>query len=93
MSSLEIDENNGRTVFWCEECQYSQEVPGMYLVAHDLAIAEEVAAKPRILPERQVICPVCSADQAYYYQMQTRSADEPMTIFNTCVACKHSWRE
>ena len=27
-----------------------------------------------------------------YYQMQTRSADEPMTTFVTCVTCDHKWK-
>lgn len=27
-----------------------------------------------------------------YYQMQTRSADEPMTTFVRCVACGNRWR-
>ena len=31
--------------------------------------------------------PKCS-----YYQMQTRSADEPMTTFVTCLLCGNNWR-
>ncbi|BGP36215.1 transcription elongation factor TFIIS [Rhodotorula kratochvilovae] len=27
-----------------------------------------------------------------YYQMQTRSADEPMTTFVTCLACSNRWK-
>ena len=27
-----------------------------------------------------------------YYQMQTRSADEPMTTFVTCLLCGNNWR-
>jgi len=28
-----------------------------------------------------------------FYQKQTRSSDEPMTVFITCKACGHEWRE
>ena len=27
-----------------------------------------------------------------YYQMQTRSADEPMTTFVTCLECDRKWK-
>jgi hypothetical protein len=38
-------------------------------------------------------CPKCSRSETVFYQMQTRSADEPMTTFITCILCNHSWRE
>ncbi|XP_014283907.1 DNA-directed RNA polymerase III subunit RPC10 [Halyomorpha halys] len=40
-------------------------------------------------------CPVCSHSRAYFMQIQTRSADEPMTTFYKCCnqACGHRWRE
>ncbi|KJE96466.1 hypothetical protein CAOG_06789 [Capsaspora owczarzaki ATCC 30864] len=39
-------------------------------------------------------CPKCGHTKAYYRQVQTRSADEPMTIFLRCsnMECKHNWR-
>ena len=37
-------------------------------------------------------CPKCRKDKTTYYQMQTRSADEPMTVFITCTSCQHRWR-
>lgn len=40
-----------------------------------------------------VTCPSCSAGQAYFMQVQIRSADEPATIFYRCVECTHTWRE
>lgn len=40
-------------------------------------------------------CPVdsCGGDKAYFFQLQIRSADEPMTTFYKCVKCNHQWRE
>eukprot|EP00184_Porphyridium_aerugineum_P008156 CAMPEP_0184692370 /NCGR_PEP_ID=MMETSP0313-20130426/881_1 /TAXON_ID=2792 /ORGANISM="Porphyridium aerugineum, Strain SAG 1380-2" /LENGTH=786 /DNA_ID=CAMNT_0027150197 /DNA_START=705 /DNA_END=3065 /DNA_ORIENTATION=- len=38
-------------------------------------------------------CPKCKKREVSYYQMQTRSADEPMTTFFTCIACTHKWKD
>ncbi|KAJ2373028.1 transcription elongation factor TFIIS, partial [Coemansia sp. RSA 2607] len=40
----------------------------------------------------QFRCANCKNRKCSYYQMQTRSADEPMTTFVTCVVCNHKWR-
>ena len=40
-------------------------------------------------------CPKCDNATAYFMQIQTRSADEPMTTFYKCcnASCGHRWRE
>ncbi|KAA8492982.1 Transcription elongation factor S-II [Porphyridium purpureum] len=38
-------------------------------------------------------CPKCKKREVSYYQMQTRSADEPMTSFFTCQPCGHKWKD
>ncbi len=42
---------------------------------------------------RAVPCPKCSHGAAYFMEVQTRSADEPATLFYRCEKCKHNWRE
>jgi len=37
-------------------------------------------------------CNKCSQNQTTYFQLQTRSADEPMTTFVTCCNCGHHWK-
>ncbi|CAL5364016.1 unnamed protein product [Camellia sinensis] len=37
-------------------------------------------------------CARCGKKETTYHQMQTRSADEPMTTFMTCVSCGHKWK-
>jgi len=37
-------------------------------------------------------CRKCKGNQCTYYQMQTRSADEPMTTFCNCVICGNRWK-
>ena len=38
------------------------------------------------------VCNKCGSKKTTYYSLQTRSADEPMTNFITCVSCKNRWR-
>lgn len=35
----------------------------------------------------------CDSTMAFFYQLQIRSADEPMTSFFRCVKCAKEWRE
>ena len=37
-------------------------------------------------------CKKCKSKKTTYYEMQTRSADEPMTIFITCLDCGKHWK-
>jgi DNA-directed RNA polymerase subunit M/transcription elongation factor TFIIS len=37
-------------------------------------------------------CFKCKGNKCMYYQLQTRSADEPMTTFVTCVNCENHWK-
>jgi DNA-directed RNA polymerase subunit M/transcription elongation factor TFIIS len=37
-------------------------------------------------------CRKCHKRECSYYQLQTRSADEPMTTFVTCLACGNNWK-
>jgi DNA-directed RNA polymerase subunit M/transcription elongation factor TFIIS len=39
------------------------------------------------------LCTKCFKRECTYYEMQTRSADEPMTIFITCLNCGKHWRQ
>jgi len=38
-------------------------------------------------------CPKCGHNEAYYWFMQTRAADEPPTRFYKCTRCGYVWRE
>lgn len=40
----------------------------------------------------QFTCPRCNKRKTTYFELQTRSADEPMTTFVTCLVCKHRFR-
>tara|TARA_B100001287_G_scaffold267452_1_gene262600 strand:+ start:474 stop:986 length:513 start_codon:yes stop_codon:yes gene_type:complete len=38
------------------------------------------------------VCRKCKSRKCSYYQLQTRSADEPMTTFVTCIDCGNRWK-
>lgn len=37
-------------------------------------------------------CKKCKSNRCTYYELQTRSADEPSTIFVTCLDCGKRWK-
>ncbi|KAL1542047.1 transcription elongation factor TFIIS-like [Salvia divinorum] len=51
----------------------------------------ERAAAPKA-STNEFRCGRCKKKECTYYQMQTRSADEPMTTFVTCVNCNNHWK-
>lgn len=40
----------------------------------------------------QFKCSICKEKKCTYFQLQTRSSDEPMTTFVTCVECGNKWK-
>jgi len=58
----------------------------------DKALFEcERGMKPKATTD-QFKCGKCGQRMCTYYQLQTRSADEPMTTFVTCVNCNNHWK-
>ena len=37
-------------------------------------------------------CWKCKTYKTIFHEMQTRSADEPMTVFVNCLNCGNSWK-
>ncbi|KAG2225927.1 hypothetical protein INT45_006623 [Circinella minor] len=65
--------------------------------ARDRKLAEEALFNARGAGSAQAetdmfICGKCKGRKCTYFQMQTRSADEPMTTFVTCVICGNHWK-
>ncbi|KAI8361762.1 transcription elongation factor S-II [Blakeslea trispora] len=65
--------------------------------ARDRKLAEEALFKARGAESAQAEtdmfkCGKCGGRKCTYFQMQTRSADEPMTTFVTCVLCGNHWK-
>lgn len=63
------------------------------------ALIDEKYRRDKILYETkkeamtdQFKCGKCHSRETCYFEMQTRSADEPMTIFITCLNCGKRWK-
>ena len=41
----------------------------------------------------EFVCRKCKGTKCSHYSMQTRSSDEPMTVFVCCLTCGKRWRE
>lgn len=44
------------------------------------------------LPTIEIMCPKCENMEAHWWMQQTRTADEPPTLFYRCKKCGYSWR-
>ncbi|CAN1303239.1 Transcription elongation factor TFIIS [Linum perenne] len=56
------------------------------------ALFESERGGPAKATTDQFKCGRCGERKCTYYQMQTRSADEPMTTYVTCVNCDNHWK-
>jgi DNA-directed RNA polymerase subunit M/transcription elongation factor TFIIS len=77
-----------------------------FMTAYEMYPEKWFALKDKLLQREQKIlegnksratdqfkCRRCQKKECTYYELQTRSADEPMTIFITCLNCGKEWRQ
>ncbi len=64
-----------------------------YVVCTECGSKSCTALTPFFFWPLAATCPKCQYMQAYFMEIQTRSADEPATLFFKCVQCGHRWRE
>jgi DNA-directed RNA polymerase subunit M/transcription elongation factor TFIIS len=69
---------------------------GPYAKAKERGIKRDMAKDYNLANEKDYKglfrCNKCRGYKTTYYEMQTRSADEPMTVFVTCHVCKLTWK-
>lgn len=59
---------------------------------YDLA-RQEIQKTNGLNQESEFKCRRCKGTRTSHYAMQTRSSDEPMTVFVCCLNCGCRWRE
>ncbi len=69
--------------------------PGLYKELYDRQLLREQAQLEgnKAMTTEMFKCSRCKKNQCTYYQLQTRSADEPMTTFISCLNCGKRWKE
>ncbi|MCJ7634174.1 transcription factor S [Candidatus Bathyarchaeota archaeon] len=58
-----------------------------------VAVIGEEEAKIRTMPTMKSECPKCHNNEAYWWMVQTRGADESPTQFFRCTECGYTRRE
>jgi transcription elongation factor S-II len=61
-----------------------------------LKLSKRDKLKHKLKPEAMTDmfkCRKCNSRSCSYYEFQTRSADEPMTQFITCLDCNNNWKQ
>ncbi|MEM1947324.1 MAG: transcription factor S [Candidatus Caldarchaeum sp.] len=100
-TALKPMKSGSKVVLGCKKCGYKKPLEGEKVIVKQeraAAVGKNVAAivesEEAPLPTTSdVICPACGHNEAKWWTVQTRSADEPMTQFFRCVKCGHTWRE
>ena len=49
--------------------------------------------REQVVEDGLLNCERCRSKKTKYIQLQTRSADEPMTVFAICTECDHHWSD
>jgi DNA-directed RNA polymerase subunit M/transcription elongation factor TFIIS len=69
--------------------------PALYTQLHDRQLLREQRQLEgnKAMATDQFKCGRCNKRETTFYELQTRSADEPMTKFITCLNCGNHWRK
>ena len=84
----------------CPKCGYSESGSGETKNKSKEATEEELSELnvleenegKETLPSIKIECEKCGNDEAVWWMLQTRSADEPTTQFYRCTKCSYTWR-
>ncbi|KAJ5067245.1 DNA-directed RNA polymerase iii subunit rpc10 [Anaeramoeba ignava] len=87
---------SGRLTLVCQTCPYRYNITQERIFPIDLktkinkvTFVETNANQGQKTTTLQ--CPKCGKYEANFYELQIRSADEPMTTFCSCLHCGNKW--
>ena len=93
--SIMIPKTSGAKKQFVCSCGYKETAESVTITetaekAPDVVVIEKETIVNPIVDEE---CAKCGNRKAEYWEVQTRSADEPPTRFHKCTKCGHTWRE
>lgn len=62
------------------------------IIASELLRNKAAYEVSKVAMTDQIKCGKCKKNKVSYYEIQTRSADEPMTTYFTCLLCGNKWK-
>ena len=86
------------SILSCSKCDYTE---GNNAQAEEQKISDEPQSDfmvldenegKDVLPTIEIECEKCGNNEAVWWMLQTRSADEPTTQFYRCTKCSYTWR-
>ena len=89
---------NNKTIFACKCGHRSDEIKETKITESikekkDGSNFATVESEIETLPLTEIECPKCHHRKAYFWEVQTRAADEAPTKFLKCEKCKRIWRD
>jgi len=93
---VRLKKGNSNSVLSCPKCSYTESSPkdtkkGKEEIKSELNVLAENEGK-ETLSTIKIDCEKCGNNEAVWWMLQTRSADEPTTQFYRCIKCSHTWR-
>ena len=83
-------------VAMCHTCPYKHTIQDRmttYVPIERKVVSDVLGQDWDNAPKIETVCPKCSHRIACYFQIQIRSADEPMTTFYKCMKCGSQWND
>jgi DNA-directed RNA polymerase III subunit RPC11 len=96
--TAQSNEDSADGYFFCSTCSFSSKIATAVQkkAFPPRKVVDDIlggAAAWENVDRTMTVCPLCNHNQAYFMQIQIRSADEPMSVFYKCVKCSHQWND
>ena len=95
---IRLKKSSGNPVLSCPKCGYTegqkseiQDQVSEEETKSDFLVLDENEAKD-VMPTIEIECEKCGNKEAFWWMLQTRSADEPTTQFYRFTKCEYTWR-
>jgi len=97
-TTLTPQKKEKKVVLSCPKCGYEtrkgqKNLSMMQQDSEKIVVIGKEEQKIRTLPKTRAECPKCGHNEAFYWLVQTRGADESSTQFFRCTKCRTTWRE